>query len=961
MKLKTNPLSDALRYCLALSAAGVATLASAPVLAQDDVDEMATVEVVGSRIKRVDAETTQPVLVISREEIQQTGLNNVYDLLNNISAADGTGLSTVTTQTNGSNGSEQISLRGLGASRTLVLVDGKRWATDTDATVDLSTIPLAIIERIEVLKDGASAIYGSDAVAGVINIVTRRDFVGAQAYAYYGETSDGDGERSAFEATIGAAGERSSVVMAVSRTEQKAIFAGDREISAFPYLGCEQLAQRPGYDTPGNLDASLGAFCGSAAGAYGNFTAPGAFTGARALTPGLSGRNASDFNPFTNNDRYNFSPVNYLQQPSTRKNVFVSGRFDVTDTISAYARVNYNKRTSDQRLAEVPLTIAISGASGPQWAIPVSAAGVFNPFGVDVTVANHRSVAVGPRNPSYDFDTLASVGGLEGSFEIGDRTLYWELYGQYNDGQFDRQGTGYINLFNLRNALGPSFRDASGTLRCGTPTAIIRNCVPYNIFGGPDLGVGQGVITAAEQQAMINYVSYVQVGTAGSTQRNWGGTISGDVFELPGGALGFALGFETRRDDVFNQPDTLVASGGSSDNFSEPTLGSTKVEEVFLEVVAPLVRDVAFAKELEISVAVRKSDYEATGRVGANFSSNDPGSPTNEKYSLRWKPIDELMVRASFGETFRAPSALDLYQGGTESFPQAQDPCNTTQFPNLAADAQARCRAAGVPAGGAPQLNAQLRSLGGGNPLLSPEVGENYSYGLVWSPGFLEGFDLTVDYWHIELEDALATRGAAATLNACYRTGDPQACTFIERAADGAVSVVRTGQINLNSLEASGVDLGMSYRYETENYGSFRWKWDTTWNEQDRVNGFDTIGSYNGEPHWEWRSSLTTNWALGDWDASWTMRYSSDLEEAGQFIAQYVESGFNPDVLDLPNSVGSVVYHDLQIGWSAPWDAKIAVGARNLFGKEPPVVSNAFAHSFDAAYDLPGGAYYYLS
>jgi iron complex outermembrane receptor protein len=266
---RIKQLSSAIRFALF---AGTAMMLAAPAFAQDaqskkSEDEVKTldrVQVTGSLIRSVNAETTQPVLTISRVEIAKTGLNNVYEVLNNITASDGSGLSTVTTQTNGSNGSQQISLRGLGASRTLILVDGKRWVTDIDGVVDLSTIPLAIIERIDVLKDGASAIYGSDAVAGVINIITRKDYKGAQASVYYGQTAKGDGTRTAYDATFGTSGERSSVVISASYSDQDAIFAGDRAISRYPKFGCDTLlATNP-------TDPAAG-FCGSAFNQWGRF------------------------------------------------------------------------------------------------------------------------------------------------------------------------------------------------------------------------------------------------------------------------------------------------------------------------------------------------------------------------------------------------------------------------------------------------------------------------------------------------------------------------------------------------------------------------------------------------------------------------------------------------------------------------------------------------------------------
>ena len=975
-------LSDAIKFALFVGAASSAATVTA-VAQESEAKTLDRVEVTGSRIKRADAETTQPVAVVTRADIEKSGLTNVFDILNNITSSDGSGLSTTTTQTNGSDGSQNISLRGLGADRTLVLVDGKRWITDIDGTVDLSTIPVAIIERIDVLKDGASAIYGSDAVAGVVNIITRKNYEGAQVGVSYGQTEKGDGAQRSADVTIGAAGERASGVLSVSYSEQKEIMAGDRAISSEPYYGC--------FDYYGGVCPY-----GSSSGQYGRFVVSGsavAANGTYALDPSANlsnGYQAADFRLFTNADRYNFSPINYLQQPAQRLNLFGAGRFQITDNISAYTRVNYTKRYSNQQLAEVPATASVAGANGPQWKIGIDATMPFNPFGVAINTWNFRNVAVGPRNPSYDYDIVAIQLGLEGSFEIGDRFFSWDLSGARNDGQYDSRGTGYINLFNLKNAVGAGGYDAaSNTLYCGASYATrILGCIPYNVFGGPNLGLGSQingaapgrVLTAAEVQQMINYVGYTQVATAGNTTLNYTGNITGDLFELPAGMMSFAVGFEYRQDKAFNQPDTLVSSGGSSDNFQEPTNGQTEVTEYFAELTVPLLKDVFLAKELELRAAVRKSDYSAIGKVGLNTVEADPGSPTNQMFGLKWKPIDELMFRVSWGENFRAPSAFDLYGGGGEGFPSVNDPCRSNvagtnwQTPANAA----ACTAAGLagPGGvGVFQANSQLRTLSGGDPNLKPEFGTNLTYGFVYSPDWLEGFDITVDYWKVNLTDLQTSLSALTVMNRCLGTGgqvqDTAFCASVERTASGEVATVRTARTNLNGFRASGIDLGAVYRWDAGDWGNFRFALDTSWTENLQSRGAEGspwgsngVGSYGGAPSFEYRTVATIDWSKGDWSARWTTRYMSDLYEYNCGFLNAKCGGSAPDgaggISPFSSHTGAYAVHDLNVSWAAPWDARISVGARNLFGKEPPILYNSFAHSFDASYDLPGGAYWYM-
>lgn len=973
-----NQLSGAIKFALFVGAA--ATLGSVSAFAQEAATEEAqkldAVEVVGSKIRRiVEEEGAQPVQVLTRADIERTGLNNVYEILNTITSSDGSGLSTVTTQTNGSDGAQQVSLRGLGAGRTLVLVDGRRWVTDIDGTVDFSTIPVAIIQRIEVLKDGASAIYGSDAIAGVINIVTRKDYDGAQAGLYYGQTTKSDGARKGADLTIGAKGERTNTVFSVSHTSQDQIMAGDREISTTPFFGCQDPPQY--------------SFCGSPSGVYGLFSGPGVSSQALNIGANLAdGIQTTDFSTLTNNRRYNYAPANYLQQPAKRTNVFAAGSFDITDNVSAFVRASYTKRTSSQQLAPVPLTIRDNGSAGPAWDFNISSQSVFNPFGVNLTSANYRMEVAGPRHNNFDYDIFALQAGLEGNFTLADRAFNWELVAQRNDGQYDSTGENYTNLNNLRQAVGPSYADATG-LHCGVVGAPIAGCTPFGITLGPTAGVGAVVpragggtytVTQADVDRALAYITYTLVDQTGITTMNYSGNISGELFELPGGMMAFAAGFETRKDDIFYQPDALVAGAGSSNNFSEATLGSSSVDELYLEVIAPVLKDVTGFQELEFTAAVRKSDYKASGLVGGVLVNADPGSPTNAKIGMKWKPIDDLLIRANWGETFRAPSANDLFGGGGEGFPQAQDPCNSARFPTLTPAGQARCIADGVPPGGYAQLSTQLRGLFGGNPTLKPEFGVNRTLGLVYSPSWLEGFNVSLDYWDIKLEDAMTGQSVGQILNNCY-SGDAAAeanfCPFVERVAPtGEVAVVRATLFNQDRRRVKGLDLGVGYNFETS-FGDFRLKMDTTYtikNEFTNVNPIteeettrDRVGLYNGEPNWEYRSVFTASWTKGDWSASWTTRYMSDIYEYC-FMACNSRSGdldidSNEDGIadgDLRNHTGQYAVHDIQLGWKAPWDAKVAIGARNLFGKEPPILTNnTFAHSFDAAYDLPGGAFWY--
>jgi iron complex outermembrane receptor protein len=990
-KNKTSMKYAALPF--AVSAALMPTIAQSQDTPSDD--ELDVVTVTGSRIPRSsEVEGASPVLTIDRAAIEATGLTSVGDILFNIAASDGGALRNVTTGTNGSDGTQNISLRGLGATRTLVLVNGRRWVTSgitNAAVVDLNSIPISVIERIEVLKDGASAIYGSDAIAGVINVITRKNFDGAEANVYLGAYTKGDGFQQSYDFTVGSNGDRWNAVVSLAYQDQEPVYAGDREISSVPSFGGGDLAS--------------GGIFGSGSNAGGNFTrcatalAPTA-SGFRTCTPvaggpftlnrGEDGRQATDFRRFISyttdgsgsSDRYNFAPVNYLLQPISRFNIYGQASLRLTDRINANAQAVYVKRDSNQQLAEVPLTMDTRGLNGPQWAFAPTAGNVFNPFGQDLRGANFRSLAVGPRKPYFDNDNTAITLSLDGSFDLAGRDMYWDVGYSYLDSRTSTRSENFINLFNLQRAVGNSRRNpVTGTLEClDGAGAVITGCVPFNLFGGADLGLAAGVISQAEYDAMINYISYTTNDSEEMTTKDYFANLSGSIVDLPAGPLGFAVGLEHRRTAYNSSPDALVAGGGSSSNFTEPTSGNVNVDEIYAELNVPILADIPGFKLLELNLAARKSDYESSGFFGGAVVNPDIGGDTSKKIGLKWQVFDDLLLRGTFSESFRAPDVLDLYLGGAESFPAAIDPCNTANI-GLATTDAARCVADGVPAVGVVQPNGQIRSLNGGNPGLKPEFGETKSFGVVYSPSWAPGLNFTLDWYNISLEDVISFRTSQNILTACYGTpGTPGAavgsaqrdlfCSFIGRDATGNIVDLRQSQFNLNQGEVEGYDFQVTYAMPETAWGKFTFQWDNTYTTENTL--FGIVGEYNGAPAWRLRSNISTAWRKGDWDANWAVRYYSGMDEACTG-GNYFEYGISPqelcnqDVFDsngnflrFENRMGSRIYHDVQVGWKTPWNGKITAGARNLFGKEPPVTRNSFAHSFDGAYDLPGGGFFYL-
>lgn len=955
---KNTKVSNAVR--LAMVFGSVATAASFSMSAvaaeEDEAKKVERIEVTGSRLKRTDVETASPVTVLGRVEIDSSGFQNIGDLLRNINQADVGGLTQLTNNTNGNDGSQTISLRNLGAARSLILVDGRRWLALGGGQTDISQIPLATVDRIEVLADGASAVYGSDAISGVINIITRKDYEGLEVDVTKGANFEGDGQVTTTGLTTGAKNSKTSSFLSVSATEQKPIMAGDREISQYPLFAVPE------------------AF-GSAYGEYGLFTVPRSAIGltgtgnvSAALKPereGAGTRTAADFEPFANKHRFNFAPQNYLLTPSKRLSIFGKVDHEFSDNVRGFAQVTFNQRKSVTQIASVPLTMY---ASGPQWQIPVSAQNIYNPFGIEIRGAGFRTSPVGPRTYTQDYDTYFMTGGLEGDFELADRSFSWDVAVSRGSASRNVVGTNFINLQNLRNALGPSYVAASGQAFCGTPTATITGCVPLNLFNG----------VTGFTKPMQDYIKYTLVESTVVGNTDFTANLTGDIVELPAGPLAFAAGVQIRTNTFADTPDSTIAAGLSSSNFREPTKGTQKAEESYFELAIPVLRDLPFVEALELNAAGRFSDFTNSGNVGTQFSSTELDNESF-KIGFTWRVTEELMVRGNFSDTFRAPSVGDLYSGGAEGFPSALDPCTSSlanPFSTLTAEQKARCAAAGVPATGSVQATSQLRSLGGGNPFLSPEQGDTKTLGIVYNPGWLDGFDMTADLWEIELNDALAARSAQSLLNGCYRNGDAGDCVFIERDASGTVSTVRTSQFNLASLTVSGVDASFNYAQDIGDWGRLAFRLNTTYTTEYKsttgvLSEAQNLVGQGDQEIFRLRSNLATTWTYGDYSATWAIRHTSRLRETCGGLENYFEAGLattqicnTPDWVnaegetEASNFIGSTFYHDVSAAYSAPWDATVRVGVRNLFKKEPPVSLNSFANSFLQAYDIPGGQWF---
>lgn len=955
MTFKTNKLRNA----ITLAIAGTSALAGSGVaFAQDSgkgSEELDTITVTGSRIvRRAETETQQPVFELTREDIQAQGLTSVGDVIQNITA-NGSALNS--TFNNGGNGETQVSLRTLGSNRTLVLVNGRRWVAGTGlgGAVDLNSIPTAAVERIEVLKDGASVIYGSDAIAGVVNVILRSDYQGAEFNAYMGEYTEGDGTRQSYDLTIGTSDDRFSAMFGMGYVKEDPVLAGDRTISAVPIFGTGTSFGSS--TTPGGRFAVCnGTFANGVC--SGTQTRPDGSGGQFTYNTGSAGNAWRNF--LIPADIYNFAPDNYLITPQERKSMFGRATLNLTDNTRVFITGTYNNRRSEQLLAAMPIVLGTGpGAGSIARTISISANNIYNPFGRDVSRVQRRAVETGGRLFQQNVDTFGFNGGIEGSFELGDRYFTWDAGWVYGRNDQNDTTEGLFNLLALRQALGPSML-VNGVPTCvataGNAATAIAGCVPMNLLGGP------GSITPE----MLAFSSFVAHDERGFKMNQYYANISGEIVELPGGMLSFAFGVEHRSESGFDQPDALIASGNTTGNSRTPTRGGYSLDEAYLEFAIPLLRDVVGAQELELSVAGRYSDY-------SNF-----GDTTNGKFGIKWRPIKDLMFRANWSEGFRAPSIAEQFSGVADSFPQVADPCSTTfsgRYNSLTPAQQAICHAQGVPVGGYDQGNAQIRVSVGGNPNLGPETSETTTVGLVWSPSFLEGFNVSLDWWKIKMDETIVVRTPQFILDSCIGgddglPGDPTLCNLggLQRASTGQITNLLSVPQNLGTRLVEGYDMTVTYNLPENVLGNFSFVLDSTYVTKNPDNG--GMGNYfDRNNNWRLRSNLMTRWTKGDWGVTWFTRYFSRQEEDCPFY--YNDYGFGElcndatlgngplggvDVVQAgsKNRIGGTTYHDVSVFWKAPWNAKITVGVNNVFAKDPPVIFGTFANSFDPSYEIPG-------
>lgn len=904
-----NPFSKATRYLLALL-----LVTSVPAFAQDDDDDLEEVEgftVVGSNIERLDLETVSPVINITREALDATGFSTAGDAIRALPIVSGQSLTSVDAGTSFTPGVTSVNLRGLGNNNTLALLNGRRVApyaspgfNGFQTVVDLNSIPSAAVESIQILKDGASAIYGSDAVAGVIAVNLTKEYDGLTTELSMGNTLDTDSFEWSMFAIGGASSGRLSIVYTVDYYERNPIYARDvdwtetadgsgvggfdQRSSANITSNVRGLPANGGADPITEEDPETGedVIVGYEDILYPQFLRPGVTTGEAANDPANqlfpSGRASLAGFPLANgfdslppasfiptigdfedgNKFYNYQEAQMLFPKLRQYGFYTRMTYAITDTLDAYLETSFRRNEIYGEAAQTPAFFVNENGNSTFGTINFPASNPYNPFGIDLTDVRWRMAESGNRTNDLQVDTPRIVAGLTGdlpleswSFDTGILLTESELTNLNGGAVFDSL---------LQEALDGVTLD--GELLYANPFGLND---PRVI----DYITGNNPTTDSYELWSIDFKA------------------NGDVIDLGDlGVVKAAFGGEYRFEElrsvktVANETGNVVGGSESSSVF-----GNRDIYSFYAELSIPLT------ELAEVQLAGRYEDY------------SDFGDTTKPKIAAKFKPLPGLLIRGAFGQSFRAPDLPFLYSSGSVSFTSSfiPDPLRPNDSPQ------------------------QIKNVGGGNPDLQPEETDSYYAGFVLDFGqFLEPLDglvFEVDFWKFEQTDVLSTLNPVDIVSGA---GDPFWDQFITRFPPGpgetvgVIDFVSTQWQNLDAQETQGVDFAIQYTFTTENYGEFRAKVEATYVDSFEFtdslgNTAEFAGAWN-QPQWNGNGTLA--WRYGDWAASLFIDYTGEYEE--RFFASDVKSywRFNP-----------------QVAFSGMWDSTITFGIRNVFNEEPPV------------------------
>jgi len=958
----------------AITTVGVA----APVWAADNAGDDFEVVVTGSRIKIANLESTSPVTQVTAEDVVTQGVTRVEDLVNQLPQAFAAQNATVA---NGASGTATVNLRGLGSSRTLVLVDGRRMSYGGvgSSAADLNQIPTQMVERVEVLTGGASAVYGSDAVAGVVNFIMKRDYEGVEVsgqYNFYQHKNDFGGPGATSLRQVIAArsatnpaqfqlppknvtdgyGKEASILMGMNSADGK----GNITLYATAFDGSEIL-QRDRDFSACSLGSAVGSFTcgGSSTNATGRFTDFG--TAARILGPGATSFNftsngAGGWRNFSSSlDQYNFGPLNHYLRPERRYTLGATGHYEVSDKADIYAQVMYTDYRSVAQIAPSGDFLETSTINCGNPFLPAA-----NLLAINCTPARvaanesvpfyigRRNVEGGGRQSAFNNASFRTVVGVRGN--LSDAWSY-DVSAQVSGVKATNTAKNYFSIERLSRAL--NVVNVNGTPTCQSVIdGTDKNCVPWNPFTA-------GGVT----QAALNYLSVTGLQIGQIQQEDFTATLAGDLgsygVKTPWANDGVqtVFGVEYRRDSLQNTVDAnqqagdLAGSGGATFGID----GSTRVNELFFEGKLPIAQDQAWAQSLSADVAYRYSDY-AQGFQTDTY-----------KAGIEWAPVQDIRFRASYGRAVRAPNIIELFSATTLSlFDMDGDPCGASA-PNANASA-AECIATGVPASlvGLDVLDSpagQYQVQVGGNPNVKPETSDTVTFGVVLQPRFIENLSITLDYFNIKIDGTISTFGAQNTLDACYNNGNADACSRIHRSRGGSIwsggGYVTNTNINIGSLKTKGLDVSADYSYEIGSWGSLSANLAGTYLKSLAVepgtggDNYDCVGYFAGPcgtPNPKWRHKARLSWQTPwDVDLSLTWRFYGAVTG---LAAANVELPANR----IDRKFAAENYFDVAASWAVTKKASLILGINNVLDDNPQINAsvgttgngNTYPQTYDA-------------
>ena len=819
-------------------------------------------KVTGSRIKRSNLHGSAPVDVISAPDIELTGAQTLGEILRYLPAVSGDATSTAIS--NGGDGTATVTLRGLPASSTLVLINGRRVANDGLAgeSVDLNSISPAAVQRIEVLKDGASPIYGSDAIAGVINIIMKEDFYGLLLEQYYGGTQRNDGETRTTTLQYGTGFRHGSLFFSASHFDQQEIASRDRDVSR-----SADGRSRGGADLRSSATPSA------------RVTLPGGDTVIRDAETG-------EYRPATDMDLFNFRDATSSLVPSERTFLYGSISYDFTELLTGRLEASYTDTSAEAEFARTPIFTAFE-----QDPVIIAADNGFNPFGVPIEDLRRRMTELAERRQQNRSDVTRITGIVEGLHE----GWSWEFYYGYSKSRAKETTSGIINADNLRRGVGPASE-------CVSPA--VDGCVPVNLFGPPG-SVSPLQVDFLEVSGKVKGFDELEV---------YGLTATRKLAELPAGDVEFAFGLEYRDEEAEIRPGNLVAN---------------------LNTIVPLWKSGGDLRQLDLELAARWSDY------------SDFGTTSSPRVGLRFQLTPAWLFRTTWSEGFRAPTLTELFQGSTESQSFISDPC--TQQQNI-----------GVLPGCtrlADDTRNQFLTVTGGNPRLDEESAESWGLGVVWTPPYVQGLHISLDYFDIDTDNVV---GSSAQYIVDQNAANGRFADRVTRDDLGNLQLVTATNLNVGERRVKGVDLSLNYKLPDRLWGQWSTAVDIAYMDEYRIQldedatSTDFVGTFidpaseglGGIP--EWKGTVGLQWARQRWRGSYDVHFVSELRE-------------NIPNTDRRRDIDNWVVHDIQVSYvfNLLNGLRLSMGVDNVMDEEAPFSASAFNDNIDArTHDLRGRFWY---